>query len=258
MLQLRKFSNQRRSSNEHLNNISGSGGVGGIQMSLLNQENNSTNANNNNASASQVMSNPIPTTTINLDNNNNNTKGGVLNPNLIANLQFDTEAINTEINLEWIYKPWVQRLVRLCAFCSFLSICANTPETFKKYRTVMLCSYATDLFASLVFLIEMIAKIKIRGLLRGERAYMFDRWCQFDGLMVVFHLVSVIFQTLSIMGKEKLYWSLFRCPRPLILIRVIRSLLKFRLPKNRINSILQYVEFINYLSISSFYFRFFV
>lgn len=40
-------------------------------------------------------------------------------------------------------------------------------------------------------------------------------------------------------GHGKKYWPLLRCPRPLILIRVIRAFLKFRLPKNRINSIIQ-------------------
>ena len=243
MLQLRKLSNnQTRSSNEQQRN---SGGGPMLQMNLLSDKNNHANLNLAAHSGANFSNN------IDKGGGGGGGCGGggggvaaTLNPNLIANLQnlqFDTEAINTEINLEWINKPWVQRLVRLCAFCSFLSICANTPETFKKYRNVMLCSYAVDAFVTLVFSIEMCAKIKIRGFFRGEQPYLFDRWCQFDGLMVLFHLVSVILQTLSFMGKEKLYWSLFRCPRPLILIRVIRSLLKFRLPKNRINSILQYL-----------------
>jgi len=52
---------------------------------------------------------------------------------------------------------------------------------------------------------------------------------------IVFYFKSFqLFESLE--GK---YWSLFRFPRPLILIRIVRSSLKFRLPKNRINSILQ-------------------
>ncbi|CAF0718540.1 unnamed protein product [Brachionus calyciflorus] len=180
----------------------------------------------------------IPLTVI--DENNSAANPISLNQNLI-NLQaqqFD-DAINNQLNLEWIYKPWVQQIVRTCALCSFISICANTPETFKNYKIVMYATYAIDLISSLVFTVEMIAKIKIRGLFKGDSAYIFDRWCQFDGLMVFFHIISVILQTFELSGQKKLYWSLFRCPRPLILIRVIRSLLKFRLPKNRINSILQ-------------------
>ena len=77
---------------------------------------------------------------------------------------------------------------------SFISICANTPETFKNYKLVMILTYVTDLICTLVFTIEMIAKIKIKGLFRGESAYIFDRWCQFDGIMVIFHIISVVLQ----------------------------------------------------------------
>lgn len=161
MLQLRKSSNQRTGGNE----------TGGIQMAVLDNENNSNNNVSNN--------NPIS-----------------LNQNIISNLQtqqFD-DAINNQISLEWIYKPWIQRIVRTCALCSFISICANTPETFKNYKIVMFLTYATDLISTLVFTVEMIAKIKIRGLFRGDSAFIFDRWCQFDGIMVLFHIVSVSLQ----------------------------------------------------------------
>ena len=119
-----------------------------------------------------------------------------LNPNNILSQlqQFDTDAINTQINMDWINKPWVQSIVRTCAFCSFISICANTPETFKHYRSVMYLTYLVDLMCTGAFTVEMLAKIKIRGLFRGEKAYIFDRWCQFDGIMVLFHIISVILQ----------------------------------------------------------------
>lgn len=166
MLQLRKSSNQRTGANEP-GGGGGGGGVGGIPMAVLDNENNSTN-------------NPIS-----------------INQTIINNLQTTSnydDAINNQINLEWIYKPWVQRIVRTCALCSFISICANTPETFKNYKIVMFLTYATDLISTLVFTVEMIAKIKIRGLFRGETAFIFDRWCQFDGIMVLFHIVSIVLQ----------------------------------------------------------------
>lgn len=131
-----------------------------------------------------------------LDENNSNLNPISLNPNLLTNLQaqqFD-DAINNQLNLEWIYKPWVQKIIRTCALCSFVSICANTPETFKNHLPVMYLTYAIDLISSLVFTVEMIAKIKIRGFFKGDSPYLFDRWCQFDGLMVFFHIISVVLQ----------------------------------------------------------------
>lgn len=116
------------------------------------------------------------------------------NPNQnLLNLQFD-DAINNQINMEWINKPPVQNFIRTCALCSFISICANTPETFKSYKLLMFSTYAIDLLCTLVFSVEMIAKIKIRGLFRGDNAYMFDKWCQFDCVMMIFHVVSVVLQ----------------------------------------------------------------
>jgi hypothetical protein len=181
MLQLRKLSNQRKCSIDQ---------PSGIQMALL----------EGNVITSETSKNQLNIINVGGTSNLNVNSGGnqlTLNQNLIGNNQTGTQfedVINSEINLEWIYKPWVQGIVRTCAFCSFLSICANTPETFKKYPTVMVVSYVIDLISTLVLTIEMIAKIKIRGFFRGESAYIFDRWCQFDGVMVIFHIVSVVLQ----------------------------------------------------------------
>lgn len=102
--------------------------------------------------------------------------------------------VNTMSNLEWINKEWIQRIIRVCALLSFISICSNTPETFKKYRFVMILTYVVDMVTTIVFTVEMIAKIKIKRLFRGDNAYIFDRWCQFDGIMVIFHIISVVLQ----------------------------------------------------------------
>jgi len=58
----------------------------------------------------------------------------------------------------------------------------------------MVLTYICDLVSTLVFTVEMVAKIKIKKLFHGDNAYIFDRWCQFDGIMVVFHIISVVLQ----------------------------------------------------------------
>jgi hypothetical protein len=177
MLQTRKVSNPRV---DH-----SSGGAqqpgGLIQMVVMDQQANANNANNNMA------------------NNNSNQAKNSLNTaqqpglkNVVSGVYDD--ALNNPMNLEWIYKPFMQRIIRICGMISFVSICANTPETFNKYKHVKYATYASDVVTTLVFTIEMIAKIKIRGLFKGELAYIFDRWCQFDGIMVIFHIISVVLQ----------------------------------------------------------------
>jgi len=191
MVQLRKVSSCQKphhhfstsQQNEYLSATNNNNNNNTIQMSILNENNSVDNNNNNNGI---VINNNEQT------NNNNNTMN-LLPAQSQIQQQFE-EALANPINLEWINKEWIQRIVRICALFSFISICANTPETFKNYKIVMILTYVSDLISTLVFTIEMLAKIKIKGLFRGESAYIFDRWCQFDGIMVIFHIISVVLQ----------------------------------------------------------------
>jgi hypothetical protein len=167
MLQSRKISNPRSDPSQNNNNNNN------IQMVVLDQ----TNKNSINLGGPVVIG--------------KNIISGVNGPP--ATSQYD-DGLGNPMNLEWIYKPFIQRIVRICGLISFISICANTPETFNKYKMAKYFTYASDLVTTLVFTVEMIAKIKIRGLFKGEYAYIFDRWCQFDGIMVIFHIISVILQ----------------------------------------------------------------
>jgi hypothetical protein len=212
MLQLRKLSNQRRFSNDQIsgiplgflensNNNNNSNNSNNDENHINNDTNNETSKNNNNYASNdkEFEGNKNQTNLVNVTTNGQITTANqvTLNQNLITNLPTGTQfedVVNSELNLEWIYKPWIQGIVRICAFLSFLSICANTPETFKKYPIIMIVSYSIDLISTIVLSIEMIAKIKIRGLFRGESAYVFDRWCQFDGIMVIFHIISIVLQ----------------------------------------------------------------
>lgn len=172
MVQIRKCSYQRNTHSQ----IQPDGNTHGntIQMNVI-EHANSENITNNNNEIMSIVNNPMMTQQSQIQQ------------------QFE-EALTNPINLEWINKEWIQQVVRTCALFSFISICANTPETFKNYKLVMILTYVTDLICTLVFTIEMIAKIKIKGLFRGESAYIFDRWCQFDGIMVIFHIISVVLQ----------------------------------------------------------------
>jgi hypothetical protein len=191
MVQLRKVSSCQKphhhfstsQQNEYLSatNNNNNNNNNTIQMSILNENNSVDNNNNNNGIV------------INNNEQTNNNTMNLLPAQSQIQQQFE-EALANPINLEWINKEWIQRIVRICALFSFISICANTPETFKNYKIVMILTYVSDLISTLVFTIEMLAKIKIKGLFRGESAYIFDRWCQFDGIMVIFHIISVVLQ----------------------------------------------------------------
>ncbi|KAH7963054.1 hypothetical protein HPB52_019378 [Rhipicephalus sanguineus] len=153
------------------------------------------------------------------------------------------ESLNENADIEWVNKVWVRRVLRMCALLSLVSVSLNTTRTFEKHPPLVYVTFCWDIFATLLFTAEMIAKMHIRGLITGESPYLKDRWCQFDATMVFFLWISVILQVFEIteVVPKFSYLSILRAPRPLIMIRFIRVFLKFSMPKSRINQIFKRV-----------------
>lgn len=143
------------------------------------------------------------------------------------------ESLNESADIEWVNKLWVRRILRLCALLSLMSVSLNTPKSFEKYPSLQTITFAVDCSVTLLFTAEMIAKMHIRGILKGDVAYLKDHWCQFDASMVFFLWVSVLLQMFELTGivPRYSYLSILRAPRPLIMIRFLRVFLKFSMPK---------------------------
>ncbi|XP_065924032.1 sodium leak channel NALCN isoform X6 [Magallana gigas] len=149
------------------------------------------------------------------------------------------ENLNDNADIDWVNKSWVRGLLRFCAFVSLVSVSLNTPEMFAISIHLMYVTFIFDLIVTFLFSAEMLAKMHIRGIVKGEAPYIKDRWCQFDGFMVLCLWMSLILQVFEMTKIVDMYsyWSIIRFPRPLILIRLFREKLKFQLPKQRINTI---------------------
>ncbi|XP_060526683.1 sodium leak channel NALCN isoform X2 [Cylas formicarius] len=149
------------------------------------------------------------------------------------------EALNESADIEWVNKRWVRRLMRTCALLSLSSVCCNTPRSFERFPHMQMITFSVDATVTVLFTSEMIAKMHIRGILKGEKPYLKDHWCQFDASMVFFLWISVILQIFEILAivPTYSYLSILRAPRPLIMIRFLRVFLKFSMPKSRINQI---------------------
>ncbi|XP_050444876.1 sodium leak channel NALCN isoform X2 [Cataglyphis hispanica] len=149
------------------------------------------------------------------------------------------ESLNESADIEWVNKLWVRRLMRFCALVSLASVCLNTPKTFEKIPSLQYVTFVCDLIVTFLFTAEMIAKMHIRGILKRDKSYLKDHWCQFDASMVIFLWLSVILQMFEMLGflVKFSYASIMRAPRPLIMIRFLRVFLKFSMPKARINQI---------------------
>eukprot|EP00095_Tigriopus_kingsejongensis_P008699 maker-scaffold483_size159862-snap-gene-0.43 protein:Tk08699 transcript:maker-scaffold483_size159862-snap-gene-0.43-mRNA-1 annotation:"hypothetical protein L798_10696" len=149
------------------------------------------------------------------------------------------ETLSEGNDIVWTNRSIVRKCLRALSLLSLISVILNTPKTFDRYSSLMYVTYLFDLFCAFIFLLEMITKIRDKGLMSRDSAYLKDRWCQFDAVMLFFLCTSIILQTLEIWKVAPRYspLSIIRAPRPLIMIRFIRVFLKFSMPKSRINQI---------------------
>lgn len=90
--------------------------------------------------------------------------------------------------------------MRLCALVSLTSVSLNTPKTFERHSSLQYLTFVCDTTVTLLFTAEMIAKMHIRGVLKGEVPYLKDHWCQFDASMVFFLWNSIILQVFEMLG----------------------------------------------------------
>ncbi|XP_063069681.1 sodium leak channel non-selective protein [Engraulis encrasicolus] len=151
------------------------------------------------------------------------------------------ETLTDSADILWINKAWVHSLLRACAIISVISVCMNTPKTFEHYPPLQYVTFTLDTLLMFLYTAEMIAKMHIRGIVKGDNSYMKDRWCMFDGFMVIFLWVSLVLQVFEIamIVDQMSPWRMLRIPRALIMIRAFRIYFRFELPRSRINNILK-------------------
>uniref|UniRef100_A0A3Q3IHB4 Sodium leak channel NALCN n=1 Tax=Monopterus albus TaxID=43700 RepID=A0A3Q3IHB4_MONAL len=151
------------------------------------------------------------------------------------------ETLADSADIFWINKPWVHSLLRACAIISVISVCMNTPKTFEHYPPLQYVTFTLDTLLMFLYTAEMIAKMHIRGIIKGDNSYVKDRWCMFDGFMVFFIWMSLVLQVFEIakIVDQMSPWGMLRIPRALIMIRAFRIYFRFELPRSRITNILK-------------------
>ncbi|CAL8084276.1 unnamed protein product [Calicophoron daubneyi] len=154
---------------------------------------------------------------------------------------------------------------------SMASASMNTPNTHKEVPSLMYVTLVLDCAVALVFTVEMIAKMCIQGLfapaasqaaggaldLKRKKPYFQRSWNIFDFCMLIFIYASLTLQGFEFYARLRCpkdqpfcpsseeFWktygflSIIRCPRPFILVRVFRAVLRIQLPKARVRAICQ-------------------
>jgi len=117
----------------------------------------------------------------------------------------------------------------------------NTPQTFKAHPWLRELTLCIDVVTGFVLGCEAIIKILHKGFIKGKKSYLRSAGRIFEFVMVLCIFVSIAVQsyemTLEIsdieakINNEYLKYSFMRAPRPLLLLRVMKSMLNLSLPK---------------------------
>ncbi|KAK6741567.1 hypothetical protein RB195_009436 [Necator americanus] len=161
-------------------------------------------------------------------------------------INLEPSAINKKPS-EILQNDVLKELVRLACLLSMISVCLHTPETIQLWPPLNYAIFANDCIVTLVFLVEAAINIHHVGLWENESSYLRAKWSQFDLFMLLMHVLSCalhcyeLFTILvpSIGLVYRPWFGVIRSPRPFIMLRFIRSLVRFKLPKNRIKQIIK-------------------
>ncbi|CAB3403604.1 unnamed protein product [Caenorhabditis bovis] len=148
---------------------------------------------------------------------------------------------------ELFHERALRDMIRAVTLLSMVSVCLHTPETISMWPPLNYVILVNDIIVMLIFIIEALVTIKNNGLIETPNSYFRDRWYQFEFFLLVNHLISIIIHTYELCSiwfpsLNLVYYpwlGALRSPRPFIFLRFIRSLVKFKLPKNRIKLIMK-------------------
>uniref|UniRef100_A0AC34QHG3 Ion transport domain-containing protein n=1 Tax=Panagrolaimus sp. JU765 TaxID=591449 RepID=A0AC34QHG3_9BILA len=143
--------------------------------------------------------------------------------------------------------PKADKLFQIACVLSLVTVCLHTPRTLQLIPILTFPILICDSFVTIVFTVEAVIKAKHFGLIWHKSSYLRHRWSQFDLLLLIVHWISLllyVYQIISIFlpSLNLIYYEwlgVIRSMRPFIIIRLLRLLLKFELPKARIQQLLK-------------------
>lgn len=137
--------------------------------------------------------------------------------------------------------------LKLACTISLITVCLHTPKTFELWWLLSYVVLCLDLISVLILTSEVVLRIHHEGMNPKESSYIHNRWAQFDLFMFFSHWLSWLLHFYQIL---RINFSIFTFPyedwfgvvrsvRPFIIIRLIRLVIKFKLPKARIEQLLK-------------------
>ncbi|KAI6183274.1 hypothetical protein M3Y97_00471800 [Aphelenchoides bicaudatus] len=137
--------------------------------------------------------------------------------------------------------------LKIACLASLIAVCLHTPKTFELLPFLEIPILISDFIATSVFTLEALLKINNMGYFVKQSSYFRDRWNQFDFFLLIANWASLLLHVYKLSSlrfvSSNLYYQdwfgLIRCLRPMIIVRLLRLILKFKVPKNRIEQLLK-------------------
>ncbi|KAL3067841.1 hypothetical protein niasHS_016807 [Heterodera schachtii] len=146
-------------------------------------------------------------------------------------------------------RPLADRVLKMVCLLSLISVCMHTPRTLQLIPHLTWVLLVLDANVVAIFTWEVVLKANNMGYFRHQNAYFRDRWCQFDFFLLLFHWISLLLHIYQLFVHSELFiqfglvyydWlGVIRCVRPLVIIRLIRLMLTFQVPRQRIQQLLK-------------------
>ena len=141
--------------------------------------------------------------------------------------------------VSWVKSWWFKRIVQACAVINLISMAMNTPESVmegSEFNSLFYATLSLDFAVAIVFTVEMVVLIMYLGFRKTRKSYLFRPQCLFNTVMLFLIWLSIVFQLSEIDGFQpnssyRFVFSCFRAPRALIMLRVFKLFVNFRIPK---------------------------
>uniref|UniRef100_A0A1I7Z0S7 Ion_trans domain-containing protein n=1 Tax=Steinernema glaseri TaxID=37863 RepID=A0A1I7Z0S7_9BILA len=151
--------------------------------------------------------------------------------------------------LDLLELPMFEKLLQIACVLSLVTVCMHTPRTIEMWPPLSYIVFVVDFFVTGFFCFECVAKMKFYGISRQKRdSYVQSRWSLFELFLLCLHVVSLLLHSNQIAARYFPQFELpqshkisstVRCMRPVVVIRIIKLQIKFKLPKNRIQQLLK-------------------
>ncbi|EFO91132.1 hypothetical protein CRE_18356 [Caenorhabditis remanei] len=166
------------------------------------------------------------------------------------------------VRSSYVESDRVEWALKIACTISMITVCLHTPRTIELFPPLTYIILAADFISVSVFMLDSVLRIHYEGIFRCDSSYLSNRWSQFSVFISIIHLLSFLLHCYQLIGKlhfseislillfsdkffpflhlnYRVWYGVIRSIRPFIIIRLIPLIVKFKLPKNRIEQLLK-------------------